>query len=458
MKRLPLILSCLFCAALGFGLSAALQNEGIALAGLCITLIAIWTGYRLVQRWVRKTLDAKDTLTETEIITSLVDHFTTPNGTKNPTPEDRRHAALVNLGLWLARREAVQFSFNATVTVVGGLVGAATLFLLYEQNQKFDIQNQRITLQTDANITQSLLLESARRAALSEDLTQLLTDIRSITDADTEYPNCLDSAEAPCWVVANENAPLGARSNLVLPEALRAEISGFLVRNTPYILAQSKGGAINFDAPLRGQFDFPTLSPERGQVLQALVAGSVSLQGFDFSSAQVQGADLSAGDLVSANLFQADFRNSILGNANFTSSNLIGADLEDAVLFNARLDRTNLSHANLTKASLNQAMMEEVNLESANLSNTDLSGARLRGARLDQAGLFDTQLTAADLTDVDVSNTDLSSAWAWADAPPDGLADLSAIDLCVYEGNLRRVSLFSLDRRFKPDPCVPPDN
>ncbi|WP_299768233.1 pentapeptide repeat-containing protein [uncultured Tateyamaria sp.] len=471
MKRLPLLLLCLFCLALGFGLSATFQNAALAqatrdlapmvaamlLAGLILVLIAIWTGYRLAQRWVRKTLGAQEHMTETEMVTGLVDHFTTPDGIDNPTPQDRRHAAMVNLGLWLARREAVQFSFNATVTVVGGLVGAATLFLLYEQNQKFDIQNERITLQTDANITQSLLIEGARRAALAGDLTELLADIRDVTDPANSHPNCLESQRSPCWIIANENAPRGARRTLRLPDPLRERVSRFLVRNTPYLLARSKGADIDFDAPLRDQFDFPTVSPERGQMLQALVSANVALSGLDFSWAQLDGADLSAADLSGASLSNADFRGAILGNVKIISSNLRAANFEDAVLFFAQLDRTFLSGANFADASLNLASLKEVNLSKANLRNTDLTDANLQGADLFQADLIDTQLTGADLTDVDASGTNLTGAWAWADDPPTGMADISRISLCVYPGDVASVTPMALDRRGKPSPCVAPD-
>lgn len=470
LRHLPLFLLCLACATGGFAVSAILGSDRIVsglatwvpqvtavlIAGLLLVLIGVWTGYSLTRRWAHKTLKTKTNLSETEMISGLVDHFTTPEGVSNPTPQDRQRAALVNLGLWLARREAVQFSFNATVTVVGGLVGAATLFLLYEQNQKFDVQNQRITLQTDANITQSVLIEGARRAALAGDLTTLLADIREVTGSSSRRPNCQDGP-IPCWVVATENAPFGKRENLRLPDTLNESISSFLVRNTPYLLARSKGSELDFDAPLRDQFDFPTVSPERGQVLQALVRSKVALLGFDFSWAQLDGAELPATDLNAANLSYADFSGAVLSNAKIMSSNLRAANFENAVLFFARMDRSFLAGADFTGASLNSASLREVNLSQAILHETDLTDVDLRGANLFRAELVDTQLTGADFSGVDMSDTDMSGAWAWADDPPRGLSDTLMISLCVFPGDVAAVTPMMLERNVKPDPCVAPD-
>lgn len=472
MKRIALLLVCLGCVALGFAAKTTIENEAIAaflrtygvwisvvgLGGLVSIGLGLLIAYVYIRHRLHKLLGAEGRMSEAEIAAGLVDMVTTPEGITNPTPEDRQRAALVNAGTWLMRRQATQFYFNVTVTIVGGLVGTATLFLLYEQNVKFDAQNERITLQTDANITQSLLLEGARRAALSTDLSALIEDIRTVTGARAQFPECLfpGPQPPPCWVETNQRDLLGERSYVRLPNELWTRITAFLVENTPYLVAEAKTPDIDFDARLRDQFDFSVLSPERGQVLKALADGQVHVQGLDFSAARLDGADLSANELPAAQLRGASLRGTNLTGANLRSAIFIGAHFEDATLIKAEMDSANMSSATVRGTSFNLANLVRVNLSHADLSGSDLTGVPLRGANLSGTTFFDTQVTGVDFTNSNVVAADISGAWAWADAPPKGLPPSMTIVLCTFDGDPARVNPFSLSRKNRPPDCALP--
>ena len=439
MKRLPVLLLCLTCVALGAALKASFDTDEIAalakalaprviavlLAGLLLVLVGVWAGVLLARRWARKALQADTNMTEAEIITGLVDHFTTPEGVPDPTPEERKRAAMVNLGLWLARRAAVQFSFNAMITVVGGLVGAATLFLLYEQNVKLDEQNRRISLQTDANITQSVLLEGARRASLSADAANLFEAIRNVPEQIEE--RCPNGAaqwdNVNCWEWRPGYKDLIKR--YYVPSDLKFRIISFAQRNTPYRLAVSQGAALDFEAPLRDQFQFPDLSPERGQLLETLALSQVYVGAIDFSSAQLVGAELTLRDMITVLLPKADLRNARLNDADMRA-----ADLLDATLAGARMERINLEGARLQNADLQGAWITQANLQRANLLNADLRGTNLAGTNFSQAMISGANFEGART----FSNTDFTDVWAWSDQPPIGFSGNVDVLLCDYPG------------------------
>jgi uncharacterized protein YjbI with pentapeptide repeats len=128
-------------------------------------------------------------------------------------------------------------------------------------------------------------------------------------------------------------------------------------------------------------------SPERGQLLQALVLMNIDTGTFGqikrntaFAWADLRGADLKGLDLSGINLAHAN-----LESADMTGINLKGADLKEANLWGANLNRANLRNADLKKADLRWAQLNEANLTLANLSGANLSNAQLIKADLTDA-------------------------------------------------------------------------
>jgi len=166
-------------------------------------------------------------------------------------------------------------------------------------------------------------------------------------------------------------------------------------------------------------------SPERGQLLQALILMNIDSGSFTriklntlFAGADLRKADLKGLDLSGINLKEAN-----LENADLSGVNLKGADLSKANLWGANLNKAILSNADLKRADLSWAQLNEANLISANLSGANLTNAQLRkadlfdatfqwaqshGALFNEANLTSVNFIGTNLTKVNFSQANLS--------------------------------------------------
>jgi hypothetical protein len=115
-----------------------------------------------------------------------------------------------------------------------------------------------------------------------------------------------------------------------------------------------------------------------------------SLEGLNFSGAELKGlalsdldleeADLSGADLEQADLSGADLEEADLRNADLKEATLSGADMEGAAMAGARLDHADLRGANLAGATgidrdeLEKACLDDKTVLPAGLSVTDWTG------------------------------------------------------------------------------------
>ncbi len=130
----------------------------------------------------------------------------------------------------------------------------------------------------------------------------------------------------------------------------------------------------------------------RERLVQALTAGE-SLDGVDFTGAELSALDLSGADLSGIFLESADL----------SGANLTGAVLDRAVLAHADLSGACLDRASLVEANLGHAEMTQVSAKDANLKDAILARARLLGTDFSGA-----QLGGVDLAEAEFGNTDLS--------------------------------------------------
>lgn len=457
---------CLAFTTLGFFAKAALENAAIASAireygvwvvvlslALLFTLgIGFLLAFVLIRHRIRRLLKADGEMTEIEIANGLIDLLTSPAGIDNPTSQERQRAAIANFSAWLLRRETTRFYFSVTVTLIGGLIGSATLMLLYEQNQKIDEQNRRITLQTDANVTQSVLLEGARRSANAQELNTLLSDIRAARQ--TINTACSEEIRKGC--LSGQGA--SDETLLLKPnELLQRRIQTYAQRSTPYFTVQPKNKTVNFDERLNSQLDLPFNSPERGRLFEELIRNGFHVAGIDFSYAALDNAELPEATMSNANLSWASLRNAELPNAHLPNANLISSDLTDANFDTsyalagrfdyATLENTTLSGSYLVSSSFLSSKLHNVKFDSANLESalflrSDLQNADFRKANVSGANFNDTNLTGSTFGWANISaahfgnaiQTDivLNTAWAWEDQLPIGLALGSKIKLCKH--------------------------
>lgn len=217
----------------------------------------------------------------------------------------------------------------------------------------------------------------------------------------------------------HERCQSGERSNCIdesgvhLPLNLEIRIENFLARSTPYRLAVSNTSLLDFDVQLREQYDFPELSPERGQILQTLYLSGVSLRNKDFN---FQGAQL-----TNATLNEVDLSNYNLDGANFD-----GAQLTDAKFINA-----SLAGAHFSKAVLDRALFPNANLTNANFSGASIIGTVFSHTLMD--GTIANADTLVSVTETGTIIPNFDGAFAWSDKQPRIAIDALPILLCPAE-------------------------
>ncbi len=173
-----------------------------------------------------------------------------------------------------------------------------------------------------------------------------------------------------------------------------------------------------------------TLSPERGFLLQSLLAmkmDSVSwgkiISQSNFEGADLRDANLSFVRLSNSRLAGADLSYATLDGANLNYANLSHANLRGAKMKMVQLNRVNLHRAQAQWAELQSANIQESNLGGANFSHANLRdanltatlckwsfwrGAILRGAILEKVDFLGSKLMKADLSGADLSWASLS--------------------------------------------------
>lgn len=204
-------------------------------------------------------------------------------------------------------------------------------------------------------------------------------------------------------------------------------------RNTPYRLAISEDAPLSFEEPLRHQFVFQNLSPERGQLFETLLLNRVFTGAYRFWNAQLTGADLARRDLSWARLKRADLAHAKLEESDLKYARFEESDLEAAKLNDADMYNTIFVDAVMDAATLERANLERAILTRASLKGANLGGANLRGASLVSANLRGANLSGVDFTDAMLDDTDFSQVWAWRHLPPRGLARGKKIILCDFD-------------------------
>ena len=163
-------------------------------------------------------------------------------------------------------------------------------------------------------------------------------------------------------------------------------------------------------------------SPERGQLLQALVLMQIDsgtfnrikrktrFAGADLRGADLKGLDLNGIDLQEANLKGADLSGAYLQGAELGGANLWGANLNRANLGHADLERADLRWAQLNEATLPSAKLNGALLNNAQLKKADLSGSAFQWAQLGEALFNEANLTRIDFRGTNFSKVNLSRA------------------------------------------------
>lgn len=270
------------------------------------------------------------------------------------------------------------------ILVLGGVVGGLTV---YRQTESFKLQIQN---QDQKILDMETLLDSVKR-----------NDLKPLTRI----------------ILEDVGEELKRNPGRRLSETTIARIADLSFSFKPYQYIQEDS------------LSKKALSPERGQLLQALVfmnidSGSFAqiIQSGIFARADLRGARLKGSDLSGINLQEANLRD-----ADLSGANLKGADLKKANLWGANLNQANLNNANLIDVELSWAQLNEATLRLANLNGANLTNAQLRkadlydanfqraeagGALFNEANLtsvnfYGTRLIRANLSQANLSYSDL---------------------------------------------------
>lgn len=244
--------------------------------------------------------------------------------------------------------------------LLGLLLTSVPIILLWQQNRLFDFQNQKVSKQTELFKnqnelvkTQIKLLEADRRSSLNFLLGNLLDQIsRELEDKSNP-----------------------SRS---LSEATIGRIAGLSQSFRPYYYLE--GDSLTSEL----------LSPERGQLLIALVNSNLNKNTYDnifefsdfsaaelsntnFEDAYLNGVNLTRANFESANLSRATLTGSFLVDANMTNSQLIGTKFFNCYLMGANLRRANMSGSIVAEANFREVQLDSVNFTAAFIYRTDFT-------------------------------------------------------------------------------------
>jgi len=225
--------------------------------------------------------------------------------------------------------------------VLGFLLALIPVVLLWQQNQKIDEQTKLFEKQNEKIDNQIQLAESNRRGALI----LMMSNIMDKVDEELKDRERQDSSR-------------------VLSQQLIGRIAAISQSFRPYRFWQD---SILIENPL---------SPERGQLLLALVNSNLSHNTYEklYQETTFQEAYLEGVNLINANLYGAKLSGANLMGAHLLKANLIGADLREVNFKMATLSGASLVGANLMNAYLDRAYFGTANLMGANLRGTNLVG------------------------------------------------------------------------------------
>jgi uncharacterized protein YjbI with pentapeptide repeats len=405
---------------------------------------------------------------------------------------------------WLTARRWIITALTALIAAMAALAGTA---LLFKQNQLIAVQsdllveqNAKLQEQTTLAAQSVQLAEAARNAALAVEITQiaaLVGDAAKAARSDREAALGANAGD-PLDQMVNVLDPIRLDQGLVLRivSASRATrpyrfldigLSADNDTDKTRVAMARRTDLPNTNARMAAAYgwaeqgaenrliDRPA-SPERGQLLQVLVAGGIrNLEvlnhfGLDLSFAYLQAADLfllttqggrlSYADFSGSHIMGGDFGGSYLENSRFRSTRiqdtsfaavtaervhaplkaenapygtfLIGADFASSVLIDidftkayltaANLDAALLVRPNFTGASLGAATLRNAVLLAPTVTGTDWKSADLDGAVVFGATFL---ADAAALATPDTLRPDIYEATAMT------LAEVMAINI-VY--------------------------
>lgn len=338
-----------------------------------------------------------------------------------PTDDPRRQA-IIEAVLWrvcIALAPTAIAGGASVVAIVGLIVALHANWLVQEQNsmlkeqtallksqdRQLGLQNRLVESQNNLLGLQNELSEASRRSATAFELSSVLdaiaTEIRATTSSGKEKPEV-------GWILSDHlYGRIAALSWAIKPYRFR--------QYAPPVDGPSVGEAGEFYAyhfadvtllldwtpeevklATQNQLNPQPLSPERAQLLIALLRSNVSLSRldemgavFDFADlrfTELRGANLSGLRLRNASFILADLSEADLSYADLTGADLRGtrfdqASLDGAILFTATLDHTQFSNTSMRDALFYAKDLRNSVVEWALVTNVERFGHKNEAPR-----------------------------------------------------------------------------
>ncbi len=376
---------------------------------------------------------------------------------------------------WLATRRWIIASLTALIAAMAALAGTALLYrqndLLAQQSALLAEQNDKIREQTQTLLQDVQLAEAARNAGLAVEITAIAArlgdaveavaarapktgtpalDLTTYLDPVTDLPRGL--------IMRIVAASQGARPYRFLDVGLSESDTMDKVR---VAMARRAGDLPNTYARMADAFgwqdltDRPVLidrpaSPERGQLLRAMVSAGViefellNFRGLDLSFAHAQGISMLKSSMQGARLSYADLSGAVLTEVDMGAAALENARFMRATIQNSsfasvpgnvvkppfkRVDFTYpsfLSGADFFRAQVMDTTFAGAQLLAANFDDALLVGVDFSNAALAAATFRNTLLIAVNFRGADLSSVDFDGAVIFDDDPINMLAFAAA--------------------------------
>jgi hypothetical protein len=309
-----------------FGFGFIRSSEGQSVLGVSLGLLAgLGLGSGLlavfVRLWITRQAETWGSGRAADMYSDIIRAAEKPS--ELPTLLNSNRDRVANLGRLVLGFLLANQSIAYAAMALGGLVSIATLLTAYIQIERMEQQNALIK-------TQNILAEASRRASLNFEMTAILDQIVGLHDEPNEEIREI-------------------RDRLLI-----ARIAAFSRALKPYRILDERG---NLSRPL---------SPERGQLLIALEAAGLRVQGVIDAGAVFSDADLEGAKIE------------LTGEWSETNERRKGSSvlaLNGASLINALLIIEDIQHIDLERSDLRNAGIFIKNVESINFREATLPEA-----------------------------------------------------------------------------------
>lgn len=268
------------CAgAVAFVIGADFLLEGLKqkIATFAALLIGVAVGgfvsFFAIQKLVVRKLRAVNKPTAETIFNNIFDLITNPTEVDREVWHQKLRSTFRGAIVWYSSAVGYYALFNAVVALVAIFAGMSATLIVFKQNQLISEQSIVLKSQNQSTLVQAILTESTRRAALAPTVSSIISEINQFSDTPIENTD-QEYTKPP------------------ISENLIKRIKSVLPSLQPYIIADVDISTIDLEKPISKNVNLLYLSPERGQILKALLSSGIDLIGIEHEELDFSYSDM----------------------------------------------------------------------------------------------------------------------------------------------------------------------